>query len=116
VSFTWTAFGDIVDLSGTVVAGEDEPGALPNAFSLDGNAPNPFGTRTTVRFALPVTTRVRLVVYDLLGREVSTLVDGELHAGRHSVVWDATGAASGAYVVVMEAEDFRATRRLTLVR
>ncbi|HEX8385191.1 MAG TPA: choice-of-anchor D domain-containing protein, partial [Rubricoccaceae bacterium] len=115
-SFTWTAFGDIVDLSGAVVAGEDGPEGLPGTFALDGNAPNPFVARTTVRFSLPEMSRVRLVVYDLLGRTVATLVDGQLEAGRHSVVWDATGAASGPYVVVMEAEDFRANRRLTLVR
>jgi hypothetical protein len=115
-SFTWTAFGDVVDLSGTAVAGEDGPETAPGTFALDGNAPNPFGPATTVRFTLPEPARVRLVVYDLLGRAVTTLVDGDRDAGRHAVVWDAAGAASGSYVVVMESGDFRASHRLTVVR
>lgn len=70
---------------------------LPGAFTLEQNYPNPFNPATTIRFSLPSASAVRLAIYDLLGREVETLVDGEMPPGTHSVVWSPRGLSSGVF-------------------
>ncbi len=78
--------------------------------------PNPFGSRTTLQFSAAEAGPIRLVVYDVLGREVAVLVDGPAEVGTHDVALDAEGLPSGAYVVRLEADGRVETRRLTLVR
>ncbi|MBP1653768.1 MAG: pepN, partial [Bacteroidetes bacterium] len=72
--------------------------AAPIAFALEQNFPNPFNPETVIRFALPARAAIRLAVYDLLGREVTVLVEGMKDAGRHEAVWDASRVPSGTYV------------------
>jgi outer membrane protein assembly factor BamB len=74
------------------------PGGLPGAFELFQNSPNPFNPKTVIRCQWPVVAQVKLAIYDLLGREVSILLDGVHPPGTYAVTWDATGAASGVYV------------------
>ena len=78
----------------------------PEALVLARNYPNPFNPATTIGFQLPAPGHARLYVYDLLGREVARLVDGERAAGHHEVVWNADRFASGLYVyrLVVEGE------------
>ncbi len=85
-------------------------------FLLDAAYPNPFAARTTVGFTLPVAQDVRLVVYDVLGREVAVLVDGVRQAGAQAVAFEAAGLPSGTYLVRLEAGSVWLTQRLTLVR
>ena len=61
---------------------------LPQSFALHQNYPNPFNPTTTLRFDLPAATHVRIVIYDLLGREVVHLVNGRLEAGYHGLIWN----------------------------
>jgi hypothetical protein len=77
-----------------------ESNRTPQSFRLEQNYPNPFNPSTTIRFALPVDKRdaVSLRVYDVLGREVATLVNGQLSAGEHEVIWNADGLATGVYM------------------
>jgi hypothetical protein len=105
-------------VSSSVAVGDDE---IPGEFALGRNYPNPFQARTTVDFALPRAVKVRLAIYDLLGRAVRTLVDGRLPAGVHRVSWDALDAngkvvGNGVYFLRLEAEGRTWTRRLTRVR
>jgi len=79
-------------------------------------APNPTTGATTVRFSLAATGRASLGVYDVLGRHVATLADGDLAAGPHEVAWDARGLAAGTYVVRLVAGDAALVRRVTVVR
>jgi hypothetical protein len=67
--------------------------------------PNPFNPSTVVSVQLPVASYVKLVVYDVLGREVATLEKGMMEEGRHNITWNATGVASGVYFVRFEAGD-----------
>jgi hypothetical protein len=93
-----------------------EGGALPDAFGLERAYPNPFTDETTVAYTLGEAGPVTLSVYDVLGREVATLVDGEQAAVRHEVTFDARGLAAGVYVLRLTAGDEVRTSRVTLVK
>jgi hypothetical protein len=83
---------------------------LPSEFRLFQNYPNPFNPKTVISFQLPVVSRVSLKVYDLLGREVATLVDRELSAGDYTRPWNAATAASGVYFYRLTAVPVNSTR------
>jgi hypothetical protein len=94
---------------------------LPEEFALDQNHPNPFNPTTSINYQLPEPAAVTLAVYNVLGRRVATLVDGEQPAGFHTVYWDGSGFSSGLYFLRMQArgqsgEPFQYTRSLTLVK
>jgi hypothetical protein len=97
------------------------PPKAPTALQFAGNAPNPFGERTTIEFALPEQTDVTLAVYDMMGRRVATLVDGPTRAGTHQIPWNGRtrngqALASGVYLLRLTADEQAFTRRMTLVR
>ncbi|TAK63084.1 MAG: T9SS type A sorting domain-containing protein [Bacteroidetes bacterium] len=89
---------------------------LPTEFQLQQNYPNPFNPLTIISYDLPVSSYVTLKVYDLLGREVATLVDGIQYAGFKRQEWDATNYPSGMYFYKLEAGNFSQTKRLVLVK
>lgn len=89
---------------------------LPAAFALHAAAPNPFASRTTLRFDVPQVSAVTVEVLDLLGRRVAVLTDGEVEAGTHTVPFEASALPSGVYLVRMQAGAFGAVQRVTLVR
>jgi hypothetical protein len=80
------------------------------------NYPNPFNPSTAISFSLPHAAVVSLKVYDMLGREVATLVEGREEAGEHSVTWNAEGFASGVYFCRLQANGVMLTRKLLPVR
>jgi hypothetical protein len=88
----------------------DEPGS----FVLRQNYPDPFNPATTIEYEIPTTSRVRLLVYDLLGREVATLVDNVQPGGSHAVHYDASGLASGIYFYRLVADQFVQTRKMVV--
>jgi hypothetical protein len=88
----------------------------PSAVALLPVAPNPVSASARLRYELPEATAVRLQVFDLLGRRVATLVDGEKPAGRHEVSWRSAGLASGTYFVRLQAGSTAQTQMLRLVR
>ena len=100
----------------TVQATGVEEEEFPSEYTLAQNYPNPFNPVTTIRFTVPRSGYVRLNVFDLLGREVASLVDSELPAGAYAVQWDGSGAASGMYVYRMQAGDFVRINRMLLLR
>jgi hypothetical protein len=89
---------------------------LPDDFSLDRAYPNPFNPVTTLSFAIPIDSEVYLSIYNLQGREVSTLIDGNMNAGYHSVVWNADSHSSGVYFVKMVAGEYVNTQKLMLIK
>jgi M6 family metalloprotease-like protein len=108
-----------------VDAVEAEAGDLPVGIRLAQNYPNPFNPATTIRFtvgraslamAAPGSRPVRLAVYDLLGREVALLVDGNMPAGEHFARFDARGCASGTYICRLTAGGLSRSIRMLLVR
>ena len=98
----------------------DDP-AVPVAFRVDQNFPNPFNPATTIRFALPAAARTSVVIYDLKGRAVKTLVDTDLAAATHTYQWrgrddHGRGAAAGIYFYKVTSGDHQATGRMALIK
>lgn len=96
----------------------EEDRTLPTEFALSQNYPNPFNPSTTIRFSLANSEAVSLRVYDVLGREVATLIDAEtMTSGAHSVQFDATDLASGMYLYRLEAgSNFVQTKQMMLLK
>jgi hypothetical protein len=107
--FTVGTFTNLTDV-------EESPMDVPVEFSLKQNYPNPFNPSTTIRYELPKASHVTLTVYDLLGREVATLVNDVEEPGYKSVQWDASRFSSGVYFCRLTAGEFIQTRKLLLVR
>jgi hypothetical protein len=91
-------------------------GARPEAYTLDQNYPNPFNPSTTISFSLPHATNVSLKVFDILGQEVATLVNGNQTAGSHEVQFNAAGLASGVYFYKITGGDFSQVKTMVLMK
>lgn len=89
---------------------------LPNAFHLEQNYPNPFNPITLIKYDLPKSVYVRLTIFDVLGREVATLVNELQQPGSKSAKFDGTGVPSGVYFYRLEAGLFSETKKLLLLR
>ncbi|NUM79034.1 T9SS type A sorting domain-containing protein, partial [candidate division KSB1 bacterium] len=98
----------------TAIEGTDH--GLPASFELGQNYPNPFNPSTSISFAVPHASRVTIKVFNLLGKEVATLVDQTFAAGRFQTTWDAVDMESGVYFYRMQAEGFVKIRKLLLVQ
>lgn len=90
--------------------------SLPKNFYLEQNYPNPFNPATTIRFVTPVAGNVSLIVYDVLGREAATLVNGHLTHGAHEVSFDASTLSSGIYFYTLRAGTFTETKKMILAK
>ena len=98
-----------------------EKADIPTAFALHQNAPNPFNPSTTIAFDLPKASQVSLRIYDQRGRLVRTLVSETMTAGAKTVLWNGLDdrglqVNSGVYLYVIQADDFRTTRKMTLLK
>ncbi len=121
-----TEGSSVVKNSQTLTLGQGA--SVPSVFSLWQNFPNPFNPATVIRYDLPVAARVRVTIYDILGREVKTLIEGVQGGGSMTVQWDGTDregirVASGVYLYELTAVDqadpsktFRQVRRMALLK
>jgi hypothetical protein len=94
----------------------DNGPSVPLRYALMQNYPNPFNPTTAISYQLSAFSPVTLKVFDVLGREVATLVNEVRQPGVYTVRWDASSFPSGVYFYHLEAGDFRATRKLMLVK
>jgi parallel beta-helix repeat protein len=95
---------------------EENDAVRPTVYALSQNYPNPFNPSTTIKFELPRTSHVSLTVYDMLGRQVSALVNEKRDAGVHDVKFDGSSLASGVYLYRLTAGNFVQTRKLVLLK
>lgn len=106
-----------VSVSGTTTGGTAvEEIELPAEFSLEQNYPNPFNPATKISFSLPQEGFTKLVVFDLIGNEISTLVKEKLNAGTHSVNFDAKDLPSGVYLYALSSGNYTSTRKMILIK
>jgi len=103
-------------LNGTVTAIEPVNNNIPNKFSLYQNYPNPFNPISNIKFDIAKATNVKLVVFDILGREVATLVNEYTNPGQYEVQFDGANFASGTYFFRIEAGDFTDIKKMVLVK
>ncbi len=94
---------------------------LPREFALRSNYPNPFNASTNLRFEVPFASKVTLKIYDISGREISTLLDKDVEAGSHVVMWQGKNEAgntmaSGTYFVRMTAGKFTSTQKIVMIK
>src|SRR4030095_5981602 len=89
---------------------------IPDGFLLNQNYPNPFNPVTTISFSLPVSSFAGLKIYDVLGRQVESLVNQQLNAGEYKYVFDASELPSGIYFYTLKTNEFTQTRKMVLVK
>jgi hypothetical protein len=99
--------GDILSTQDDIVA---------SSFELKRNYPNPFNPSTTIEYSLGLAGPTKLMIYDVLGRELVTLVDEYRPAGVHKVMWNASGLPSGVYFYRLESSDFNRTQKMILMK
>lgn len=89
---------------------------IPSEFTLYQNYPNPFNPITKIKFAIPKVSNVKISIYDILGRKVTSLINQKLQSGTYETQWNAGGFASGVYFYSLEAEGYKETRKMLLVK
>jgi hypothetical protein len=99
-----------------IIGINNEGGEIPAEYELQQNYPNPFNPTTNIKFILPNAEMVKLRIFDILGNEVTALVDGFKQAGVYTVTFDASKYATGLYFYTIEAGDFRQTKKMLLVK
>ncbi len=100
----------------TTPTGVDELPALPTVFSLEQNHPNPFNPVTTIRYAVPEQTRVTIVLFDIRGRHVESLLDSDHDPGYFDLRFDASLVPSGVYFYRLQAGDYAETKKMILLK
>ncbi len=110
--------GDPIALPDWVTAVEMEPsaGSVPKTYAMVQNYPNPFNPTTTISFALPKSSEVSLIVYDMAGRVAAELAIGKFGAGVHKVVFDASKLSSGTYIIRLKAGEFTSVKKAVLMK
>lgn len=101
---------------GTIVSSPVSRNLLTNSYSLSQNYPNPFNPSTTIKFDLPKSSHVQIVVYDILGREVQQLLNEQRKPGSYEVTWDGSRFASGIYFYKIITDDFVETKKMVLMK
>lgn len=110
-------YSNEVSISTTGIKNE----SVPYAYELMQNYPNPFNPQTIITYQLPSISKVRIIVFDMLGREVKTLVDDEKPAGKYQIIWNATDnygkkVTSGVYIYSLKTNGYSQTRKMILMK
>lgn len=117
--YTYRAYKFDVDSLPISVSGNNT--SLPRSFNLEQNYPNPFNPKTIINYQLPISSYVKLVIYDVIGREIAILVDQKQNAGKYDVEWDAVNYPSGIYfykltVTGASEESYSDTKKMVLLK
>jgi hypothetical protein len=118
-AFAYAGFGPAnvyYNMESLITGIESINSEIPSGFRLSQNYPNPFNPVTNIEFALPNKSFVKLVVYDMLGKMVETLVNGEYGAGTYKVDWNAANLPSGVYFYKLETGSFTSVKKMMLVK
>ncbi|MBL8006913.1 MAG: T9SS type A sorting domain-containing protein, partial [Ignavibacteria bacterium] len=121
VFFTDKNTGWVTGSNGTILkttTGGNEylPSEIPSGYSLNQNYPNPFNPVTNLEFGIPDLGFVTLKIYDILGKEIKTLINENLNPGKYEIVFNGSGLPSGVYFYKLTAGDFTDTKRMMLIK
>ena len=110
-------FDDVRTASFSPTDVEEETGTVtPTEFTLEQNYPNPFNPGTQIKFSVPQTSDVKVIISDILGREVATLVNDNLNAGNYNVNFDAAALSSGVYFYTLITDNFKQSKKMILMK
>ncbi|HAC16308.1 MAG TPA: hypothetical protein DCE78_10260, partial [Bacteroidetes bacterium] len=93
-----------------------QPQEIPSHIELEQNYPNPFNPSTTISYSLSDPAQTKITIHDLVGREISVLVDEFITAGNHQVTFNATGLASGIYVDRLATDQHTISKKLLVLK
>ena len=110
---TWSVMGD-TPLSG--VTDVKKTSDVVTTYNLDQNYPNPFNPTTTISFSIPQNGLVTLKIYDILGREVATLLNEEKNSGAYTLSFDASNLPSGTYIYSIHSGNYSSTKKMMLLK
>jgi hypothetical protein len=89
---------------------------MPNTFTLYQNFPNPFNPKTNIKYQIAKSSHVKLIVYDILGKEIETLVNSYQRQGNYSVIFNGNNLPSGVYFYVLQADNFIKFKKMVLLK
>jgi hypothetical protein len=107
--------GEGIDCDGNELA-IINPGLIPETYNIHNIYPNPFNPVTNIEFGLPENTFVKIIVYDIKGRQIATLMNSFQFAGYYSLIWDASDSPSGVYFIDMTSDGFKQTKQVVLMK
>ena len=107
---------DSIDIAIVGIYDQGNNNHLPRSFGLFQNFPNPFNNGTVIKYSIPIATKVLIKIYDILGREITSLVNEEKLAGTYEVNWLTNNIASGVYFYRLQAVDYVETRKMILMK
>jgi photosystem II stability/assembly factor-like uncharacterized protein len=108
--------GYIANIGGIITSTELISNTNPNEFSLEQNYPNPFNPKTIIRFHITELSESKIIVYDILGKEIATLINEKLQPGSYDINFDGTHLASGVYFYKLETKNFIETKKMMLIK
>ncbi|MGE5859408.1 MAG: T9SS type A sorting domain-containing protein, partial [Ignavibacteria bacterium] len=114
--FSTNTVSNYFALSSQSVTTVENNGNVPSKFALEQNYPNPFNPATTIKYSIPVSEFVRVKIYDVLGKEIATLVNREQAAGSYKVEFDGSRLASGIYLFKLQTNNFVETKKMVLTK
>jgi hypothetical protein len=94
----------------------NESGMTPDKYELVQNYPNPFNPSTTIKFSIPESGNVKVIVYDAIGRVIATLINNFYQAGSYKIEWNARSYASGIYFYRLESRNFNMVKKMILIK
>jgi len=106
----------VIKYGGLITSVNDNDNLLPSSTTLHSNYPNPFIANTTISYSVPTAQNISLKIYDLLGREIETLIDGFIEAGDYSIVYGADDLSSGIYFYRLEIDNHSESKVMTLLK
>ena len=87
---------------------------LPTSYNLFQNYPNPFNSTTTICFDLPKSTNLKLSIYNIVGKEIETILDGYFQPGKYKAIWNTEGLPSGTYIYKLQTDTFNKSNKMIL--
>jgi hypothetical protein len=106
----------ITNYQGQITGTGNNLGIIPDKYSLGQNYPNPFNPSTSIKFGLSKSGIVKLIVYDVTGKVISTLLNETFNAGEHTVLFNAENLSSGVYYYKLESGNFSDTKKMLLIK